>query len=776
MARSLRWALLAALLLLTGCAGQQAFREARQLAAEGKQHESLTKLEEAARLAPGNAEYRIAVLSQRTLLVSQSLRQAESALRGGRIGDAEKAYRQALVIDPDNAMARQGLEALQLERAHRLVLAEVEKTLESTETAALLDAAEKLRTVLSENPRHQQALLLKARLDAGRRADEPAQQLAAQYRKPITLEFRDAPFKSVFDVISKVSGLNFFFDKEIRPDLKVTVLAKDTSIEDAVRLMLVTNQLAQKVLGADSILIYPNTPQKNKDYQTLAVRSFFIANADVKAIGNTLKTILKVKDMVIDDRLGVLIVRDTPDVIRMAERLVALQDVPDPEVMLDVEVLEVQRSRLMELGIRWPEQVSLSPLMPEGDTLTLYDLLHLNQKKLAVGIGNTTINARKEDQDSNILANPRIRVRNKEKAKVMIGDRVPVFTTNQNGTSGFASESVSYLDVGLKLEVEPNVHLDGDVAIRVNLEVSNIIREVIGSAKSIAYQIGTRNASTVLRLKDGETQILAGLISDEERSTGNRVPGLGEFPVLGRLFGSQKDDGKRSEIMLSITPRVIRGIRRPDLGAMEFDSGTETAVGARSLYLNPVAASAKSAPGASPAPSDKAAKSVVADPTGNRPPMPAAAPAAPVAAPAPASVAPGGALSLDWAGPGEIRVGEQFSLGLRLQSDDALQGVPLLVSYDPALVQVVSVQEGDFLKQQAGETVFNHRIDPVRGKIFVSAVRQNDAGVNGVGMLAHFTFKSLKAGDAKIQVVSANPEPPGRILPLPILHRLKVGS
>src|SRR5687767_10038942 len=144
---------------------------------------------------------------------------------------------------------------------------------------------------------------------------------------------------------------------------------------------------------------------------------------------------------------------------------------------------------------------------------------------------------RQQDASTNVLANPRIRVKNKEKARIHIGDRVPVITTTAAATGGFVSESVSYLDVGLKLEVEPLVHLEDEVGIKVALEVSNIAREVRGVGSStLVYQIGTRNATTVLRLRDGETQVLAGLINDDDRRTANRVPGIGDWPVIGRLF------------------------------------------------------------------------------------------------------------------------------------------------------------------------------------------------------------------------------------------------
>ena len=265
----------------------------------------------------------------------------------------------------------------------------------------------------------------------------------------------------------------------------------------------------------------------------------------------------------------------------MAERIINVQDLADPEVMLEVEVLEVKRTRLMELGIRWPDQASLT-LAGSGTGLgglKVADLRRINGENINLGIGGVTLNANKTDSDSNILANPRIRVRNKEKAKILIGDRVPVITVTTN--NGVSSDSVNYIDVGLKLDVEPNVYLDDEVAIKINLEVSNVVKEVISKTGTQAYQIGTRSASTVLRLKDGETQVLAGLISDEDRGTANKVPGVGELPVLNRLFGSQKDDAMRSEIVLSITPRLLRSIRRPDLMTAEFNSGTEAAVGGR---------------------------------------------------------------------------------------------------------------------------------------------------------------------------------------------------
>ena len=191
-----------------------------------------------------------------------------------------------------------------------------------------------------------------------------------------------------------------------------------------------------------------------------------------------------------------------------------------------------------------------------------------------IGISPVILNLRSESSDTNLLANPRIRVKNKDKARVHIGDRVPVITTTSTANVG-VTESVNYLDVGLRLEVEPNISLDEEVGIRVGLEVSSIVREITSRSGTLTYQIGTRSAATNLRLRDGETQVLAGLINDEDRKSAQRVPGLGDLPIVGRLFATERKDGSKTEVILLITPHIVRNLARPGAAALEFTSGTE---------------------------------------------------------------------------------------------------------------------------------------------------------------------------------------------------------
>ena len=359
-----------------------------------------------------------------------------------------------------------------------------------------------------------------------------------------------------------------------------------------MKTVLMTSQLEKRVLNPNTLLIYPNTPEKAQAYKELTVRSFYLANADVKQTANMVRQLVKTRDVYVDEKLNLLVIRDTPEAIRIAEKLIASQDLGDAEVMLEVEVLEVGHTQLTQLGIQWPGSASLSLLGAAGvpGQVTGREARNLNGSNFRLNVSDPllAVNLRQQAGRTNVLANPRIRVKSREKARIHIGERVPVITTTA-GATGFVSESVNYLDVGLKLEVEPQVGLDDDVSIRIGLEVSNISGETKTGSGTLAYQVGTRNTATTLRLHDGETQVLAGLISDEDRRSAGQVPGLSRLPLLGRLFRNDNDTVNRTEIVLLITPRVIRNIERPGARVEEFNSGTELEVGRAGAAPAPIA-------------------------------------------------------------------------------------------------------------------------------------------------------------------------------------------
>src|SRR5207302_1134259 len=396
-----------------------------------------------------------------------------------------------------------------------------------------------------------------------------------------------------------------------------------------------------------------------------------------------------------------------------------------------------------------------------------------------------------------------IRARNKEKAKVLIGSKEPVITNSVTPTAAGApvvTGSVQYLDVGLTLEVQPTIYLDSDVAIKLSLEVSSILKQVATASGTIAYEIGTRNANTLLRLKDGETQILAGLIQESDTRTGNTIPGLGDIPILSRLFGTHHTDHEKDEIVLSITPRIIRMQPRPASDATEFWYGTETRT--RSMPYG-AGAGGESQPAAAPgggAPSGTApsgsAPSVSPAPAGTAPapgapPAPEAAPgtgapggAAAVVAPSnptalaaaaalkaaeaqrglpiasvpatvpsnaapPAEAAAGSAAAearsaLTMDGPSEVKVGEEFQVTVRLATDQSITHLRSQLRFDSSALQLVSASTGDLVPAAAGAP----KVETRGGGAQLDVTTTSDEPVQGSGSLMVLEFKAVAARPA----------------------------
>lgn len=523
--------------------------------------------------------------------VAELLGGAEKERAQGHYAEANALYDRVKALAPNNVRAISGKAAIVREQTHQQKLEQARVLHEAHNSDAALAI---LHSILIENPGNKDALSLQREIKSKREASaiEPPR-LKPPFQKPVTMEFRDASVKMVFEALSRATGINFILDKDIKTDAKATAYIKKAPIEDAIEMVLATNGLQKKALTETSALIFPNTQQKIKDYKELMIRSFYLTNTSAKQMSATLKTMLKIKDVVVDDRLNMIVIRDTPEVIRIAEKLVAANDMADPEVMLEIEVLEVSRSRLQELGIAYPNQISVnsriplttasavsgtivSSTVPSDTPLTLEGLLNLNSARLDVS-PNPAVNFRKTTGDVNLISNPRIRVRNNEKAKILVGDKVPIITTTSTANVGI-SENVTYIDVGLKLDVEPRITLDDFVNIKIGLEVSSLGERTTTRNGATVYTIGTRNASTLLRLKDGEMQVLAGLILDDERKNASKLPGLGDIPLLGRLFSNQEDRKSKTEIVLAITPHIVGNISRPDAEVSEYWSGTESGI------------------------------------------------------------------------------------------------------------------------------------------------------------------------------------------------------
>lgn len=623
--------------LLASCASTLALYECDDIVAQNSSYQGLARLQQLVKVTPESGGCMKAYLLVGERVVTADLRQAERLRQDGQSDEAAQLYSRVLELQPGNDQARQGLRTLERQQRQRDLLEQARRAVNSLDwdsARVLVDG------VLRADSNNLQALALREELtrrSAAAAAPAADSGLAAAFKKPISLEFRDLALRQIFEVLSRSSGLNFVFDKDVKVDQKTSIFLRDSTVESALYFLLLTNQLEHQVMNANTVVIYPNAPGKLKEYQELSVRTFQMANTDVKSVAAALKTLFKGRDVVVDEKLNMLVVRDTPDALRLVEKIVAIHDVAEPEVMLEVAILEVSRKKLLNLGVNLPSSLTLSPLDSGATGLTLADLRALNSTSIGAAVGNVTLNLKKENTDVNILANPRIRVVNREKAKVLIGERVPIVTVTTSPTGGFA-ESISYVEVGLKLDVEPTIYRGNDIVIKVGLEVSNISSSTLSKLGGVAYTFGTRTAFTTLRLRDGENQILAGLINDEDRKVASKVPGLGELPVAGRLFGTQQDDSNKTEIMLSITPRLVRNAARLDTAMQEFRSGTESSSRERPGIVGKVQVPASQAGASTAAPTaGVTAAPVVVSPAASNAPIPSAAP--PVPAPAPAGPA-----------------------------------------------------------------------------------------------------------------------------------------
>ncbi|MCC7549129.1 MAG: general secretion pathway protein GspD [Burkholderiales bacterium] len=731
-------------MVLAGCGSMSQEQRIRQEMLRGDPEQALVQLEQAMRANPGNARYRQTYERERALLVNRFVADGDLQRSAQRHETARSLYARALKYDPGNERAKAGIAALELIDQQNAILKQAREDI----AADRLEAAEKpLRELLARNPGQREARELLNRI-ADRQADlqmqpAPSPALKGAFAQPITLEFRDASLKSVFEVISRSAGINFVFDRDVRSDTRINIFVRDTSLDDVVKLILMTNQLERKLLNEKTVLIYPNTPAKQKEYRELVVRSFYLANADVKQALNLVKGMVKTPDVFIDEKLNLMVVKDTPDAVRLIASLIRSMDLAEPEVMLEVEVLEIASTRLQELGVRYPEAIALGN--PASDAASFV----LGEDRLEAFTVNpiAVIDLKARDGDVRLLANPRIRVKNREKAKVHIGDRVPVVTTTSTANVGVSS-SVSYLDVGLKLDVEPNIYLRDEVAIKVGLEVSNITDTLDLEGGTRAYELGTRNTATTLQLRDGETQILAGLISDEDRRTARKVPGLGDFPVLGRLFRSELDDRRKTEIVLLITPRIVRSLEYPQTAVSATPVGTDAAIGTVPVRIGPsnggqvaIAPSGSSITSAGPIPRPLPPPAV-----GTPPPTPDGADAvdrgeAAGADDVVARAAAGGPSALMIAAPPSARGGSDIVVSLSLPPGGAAQHASAELVYDPLQLEVVGgsgAAPGRVPVRIDGSAAVRFRVLLAGGRAQLRAenVSATDAGGNPVAVSA----------------------------------------
>lgn len=724
----------AASLMMTGCAEWHIRDESKRLMTNGDYEQAVHSLEAGLRSYPDSVVLRGGLIQTRAEALTSILTNVATLRASGKTEDARRELLRAQALDPQNPRLAALLAELDTEKRQLAALSEAEAWVAKKQPARALSVIEQ---ALKDNPRQPSLLTLQRKLELDQRQIEVrTTQGALGELRPISLDFREASLRSVLDVVSRNSGINFILDKDIRQDVRITVLLRQARVEDALDLIVGTNQLAKKVIDAKTIVVYPNTLEKQREYQEQVVRVFYLASAEAKGAAAFLKSMLKIREPFVDERSNMLSLRESPENIQLAERLIALYDAGEPEVLLDVEVMEVGSTRLTNLGIKYPDTFSLTPLPASGASgLTLANIRDMGRDRVALGVSGLIFNFKREIGDFTTLANPKIRARNKEKAKILIGDKIPIVSTT-SGQGGFVAESVSYIDVGIKLDVEPTVYADNDVAIRIALEVSALGTSQKTSTGNTVYQIGTRNASTLLRLRDGETQLLAGLISRDDRTAASRVPGVGDLPMVGRLFSSQQDNGSRTELVLAITPHILRNIRRPDANETEMWVGTEAMPKLRPVGGLKATNADEATPGKPEASKASSSAADLAEPGKLESPVPL----------------------LQWASAtSTARPGETIDVRVVVKTDQPLRGLPLDLSFNKDVLQLQNVIEGDFFQQEGAVTSFSKTGDGLDGRIKVGVLRNQASGATGEGTVLTLRFKALAPGDADLRIQRAQP-------------------
>ena len=815
------------LALFAGCSStHRAVSKAEKLEAEGKYEQAMYSYADAYSDDPDTSEYKLRFLKARDKAAEMRYRMGSELFDRGEYAAALAEFQTAYGLDPT-----QGRFMQQVDVTTRLKDAQsaYQEGLDFERANKLKDANRSFIRALELFPDNKEYLAAMNRVLGMRKSKLEGYELNLKSNKPITLKFKDAKIKDVFNIISQLSGINFIFDEGVK-DQQVSIYLENASFQQALDIMTNMFKLAHKIANESTVIIYTRTPDKVKQYEDMQLRTFHLNYMDAKKAVNLIRTMLQVRKVYVNEDSNSVVVRDTSDIVDVVEKILDANDVPDPEVILDVEVIEVSNTNTQRLGLLLSNySIQLGAYTPEGKPLTnslssattstasttgtttstsiaaVDNLIRAFTMKGYGGfvtVPNATYNFGKTLSKGEVLSNPKIRVKNKEKSKFTVGTRLPITTSNT--TNQTVSVNVQYVDVGVKVNAEPTIQLNNEIVIKLSLEVSapdGAPRDVGGGTSVVT--INTRNLETVMSLKDGETSIIGGLIQHTRGDSKNKLMFLSDLPIIGALFTDTNYNNTKNELMLAITPRLVRGVTVPQGNLMSFSTGKEDDPSLvkplASFDLEPVfestlkreekqpanpakqpapaaqrvvppqttpatAATAATAAGVTPLPSHPAQEPVPAvlpapgTPAGEQIPgatTPQAAAPAPAAksavVPAPVTPPPPppqrGLLQITT--PSSITLGQQFNLELKISDVKDLASAPMVLAYDPIFVEFVSAAEGGFLKKDGKPVTFSSKVDAASGTVSITLARgAGSGGGSGAGTLVSAVFRAKNQGPA----------------------------
>lgn len=745
---SLRRAAIAAATLLvailSACAGP--VQRAEQYAAQDEWLRAVVEYRKAYTANPRDVEYRSRLKQMELKAADYYYQKGMSLIEQGNVDSAIVQYQQGLASMPDHSKLQQAMaNAMARKEANSLYV----EAVRNQEAGKPEDARRSLQAALQANPDHKPARELANELQKQLVAKQDPEQFALSSRAPITLNFRQTDLKTAFEFIAKSFGVTVIFDEGIK-SVPVTLFAQDVTFEQALNLMFATHKVFYKKIGNNTILLIPDTKEKRGQYEDHLVRSFQLNTVKAKDMADILKGLLTVKKIIINDDLNTLVVRDTEDTLKLVDKLIDMNDRKPAEMILEVEILEVNRSKAEQLGLNLGSYSARAtvPQIPLAGSVT-----NFIQQNSLLTLSEISFRLYKQDVEAKTLANPKVRVINGKAAKIHVGDRVPLRAATITDATGQVRTTYDYKEIGIKLNAEPTIHIDNSATVKLGLEVSTL-GENLGTQTEPAFRIGTRNAETFMLLRDGETAILGGLIRDEDRNTTVRVPLLGDIPILGYLFRALDRSVGRTDVLLTITPRVVRGWDPVGTDSRQFYSGTAETYLTQALFANMTSPAAKSTKATPPAPTSSAtAGSAIPTP----PPavtattQPAATPAEtaqqvpqPVLPPvetAKPSVAAAPPIFAFGSGAYETSVDQPTEIKLTGENLSAIRNLSMEILFNPQLLGFVRGEAGDFKTSE-----FKAEVDEARGTLKVTIDYPSNAEPVGGGTLARIVLQPKRPG------------------------------
>ncbi len=774
----LSYQLLAICCLLTVACTMPEVKLGDQLAAKGDWDGAVAAYREALKKGPFNEDVKERLAQAKTRAAEKHYAEGRQYLKENRVPEAVHAFKQALGLDPNRT-------------EYQAVVSDAFRLKDAREQAQAADKLKALGRLDEALSAYERAVQLDPNLT---RALEGITAVTEQQKgetsfggsnQPVTLRFQNAKLKEVFEILARSGGLNVILDKEVRDD-PITIFIKDTPFPDALNLILSTNGLFVKRIGPDTLLVSPNTKPKQDQYQDLLIRTFYLSNAKAKEMVNLVRTMLESKRVYVNEPINALVVRDTPDKLKLAERIIQANDRQEAEVELDLEVLEVNRTKNLKYGFTFGKQAGAAAVPPGStsgvtggnQTFTYQQLTSIGPASYVFSIPTSVlIDFFKQDSDSKTLASPKLRVINTKQASINIGDKQPILLSTTNVLPGQAATgavpttstvtSIEFKDTGIKLTVEPVIHLNDELTLKLKVEVTRLGDLVTLQANPLIQQFrfGTRTAETTLNMKHDESVVLAGLIQDEERKSRVSVPILGDIPVLGHLFSSVTTDVITTEVVLTITPRIVRNVNVPSVEAQAFWSGTEGNFSTTPLFPEVVRRtslkSSPSVPPPSPQPSPKTGEGTA--PSSQSSPKMGEGPSP--LSPLPAQgrgkgegqgegqVVAGGAAVLAIRPP-ELSAfaGQEFAVELLADNVESLAESSVTVSYDPKVLEFRRAVEGEFLTRNgASGSVTIAVAAPAQGQMTLRLQREGTPAA-GSGVLATVFFQGKAAGSSVVEI------------------------